>query len=118
MPNQYTGPLPLPQRFWSKVDMSGGLFACWPWMGAYNKSARFARGRPEQRPSFWVPGATMYAHRVALLLFEGRELWELQGMEACHLCEEWNRAEAFRCCNPAHLYWGTRAENDRDRYRR
>lgn len=110
------------QRFWSKVDRSGGLLACWEWQGAYNRPSetyrRKHRGGQSRRPVFKLTstadgwGLTVYAHRLSLSIHDGVPLYERQGLEACHTCDN------YRCCNPAHLYWGTPAANRADRYGR
>lgn len=81
------------QRFWAKVDTSGGAFACWPWTGATN--GRYG--------SFDHTGA----HRFALQLALGRPI--AAGMFACHRCDN------PPCCNPSHLFEGTHQDNVDDR---
>jgi hypothetical protein len=107
------------RRFWTKVDTSGGLFACWPWQGAYNRPGvnfkRKHQAGESRRPVFHLPGPTqsgikVYAHRFSLSLYDGVPVWERTGLEACHTCGN------FRCVNPAHLYWGTPEQNRKDRY--
>jgi hypothetical protein len=82
-------------RFWEKVDRSG---ECWVWTGR-----RTPRGYGEF--GLHKPGRSSRAHRVA---------WELthgpipDGMCICHACDN------PPCCNPAHLFLGTSADNTRD----
>lgn len=89
---------PPEERFWEKIDTSGGPDACWPWMGA-----RLQGGYGQ----FWVGNNRKeLAHRFSLALKLQRAL--LPNMEACHTCHN------PPCCNPKHLYEGTHAENVHD----
>jgi len=85
------------ERFWAKVDKSGGPDVCWPWLGA--KMTRTGYGQME------VDGRPVLTHRLAYELSTGvipEGLWVL------HSCD--NRP----CCNPAHLFLGTHTDNMRD----
>lgn len=80
-------------RFWSKVDQSGGPDACWLWTGAKRD---FGYGRVKINRRF------RRAHRVAWLASFGAIP---AGLCVCHACDN------PPCCNPAHLFLGTQAEN-------
>ncbi len=86
-------------RFWSKVDKSGGPDACWPWT-----AAQFHYGHG----AFSFETRTWKAHRFAMLL-EGHDI---EGTCCLHHCDN------PPCCNPKHLYLGTQKDNCQDRERR
>jgi len=85
----------LEERFWSKVDKSGG---CWLWRASRFLSTGYGR--------IHVNGRSCGAHRIA---------WELtfgtipEGLFVCHRCD--NKT----CCNPAHLFLGTADDNMQDK---
>lgn len=66
---------------------------CWEWRGAI---------APGGYGSFSFRAVKYRANRAALILTLGES-----NKDALHLCDN------PRCCNPAHLTWGTHAENMR-----
>lgn len=93
-PKEFRDPAPRKVRdFWAHVYKSDG---CWLWTGAVNR-----RGYGTWSES----GFKGLAHRVSLMMVETPADLSLF---ACHKCDN------PPCVNPAHLYWGTVRDNNRD----
>lgn len=97
---------PVAPRFWAKVDPAGPVHPvlgtpCWLWRGALAGSNR-RYGQVMWRAKYRTP---QRAHRIAWELTHGPISPDQQ---INHHCDN------PICCNPAHLYLGTQADNMRD----
>lgn len=86
--------------FWAKVDKRGPD-ECWPWIGYV---------RPSSGHGFTsYKSKCVHASRKAWILTHG---WPGVNLSVLHRCDN------CLCCNPAHMYLGTRADNMIDRWAR
>jgi len=92
---------PAVDRFWGCVDRSAGPGGCWPWTGKVDDGG-YGWFRHDARVD--------RAHRYSLVLHRGRPL----DSDECVL----HRCDNPPCCNPEHLWAGSRAENNQDRVKK
>lgn len=100
MPPRPMLPIELSQRdiarFWMKVRRGDG---CWPW------TAKVTSRAPVPRGHFTIDGRPFLASRVAWTIVNGPIP---DGLFVLHRCDD------GVCCNPAHLFLGTRSDNSLD----
>lgn len=95
----------LEQRFWSKVDRTGG---CWLWTSAASRDGYGVFGvyRARDRARLGLTTHNARAHRVAWTLAGGRPL--RAGELILHACD------TPLCVRPDHLRVGSARDNTRD----
>jgi hypothetical protein len=94
------------ERLWKKVNRAGPD-ECWEWQGAVDA---FGYGFLHGGPLYRTGAKWVKAHRIAWEVHHGRPIPD--GGIICHHCDN------PPCCNPAHLYLGTKKSNAEDRARR
>jgi HNH endonuclease len=82
------------ERILDKIDRTTGC--CWIWTGSPRKG---------EYGTITIDGKTRTVHRVMYEIFFGPID---EGMVICHECD------TPKCCNPVHLFEGTRKENNID----
>jgi hypothetical protein len=89
-------PINRPEDVWERVDVRGPD-ECWPWTAGRNHQG-YGRMRVFYR--------AIAAHRLAFMVSTGSDPGDLAVLHTC---------DNPPCCNPAHLFLGTLADNNRDR---
>lgn len=87
-------------RFWSRVEVRGSR-ECWPWTGTIRShGTRFQYGQIGFSHTYKL------THVFAYAVSRGDVP---PGICVCHNCDN------PICCNPSHLFLGTKSDNNKDR---
>lgn len=85
-----------PETIWKFIDKSGGDSACWPWTGCLNHKGYGV---------ITINWKSELVHRIALESVIGKLD---KGQCSLHRCDR------PVCCNPSHLFAGTKGDNNKD----
>lgn len=96
--NVHFGDPRLPQRFWDKVHPEPNS-GCWLWSGSV---------APRGYGQVHLGNRVVRCNRAIAALQFG----EIEGRDVCHRCDN------PYCCNPGHLWLGSRSDNMRDCFRK
>jgi hypothetical protein len=101
-PYRILNPSPFTEKeqvcFWEKVDI-GEPDECWEWKAGRDNKNLYGR--------FYYRGYQMSSHRFAMFLTQNKVL--PKGQCVLHSCDN------PPCCNPNHLFIGTKGDNNKDR---
>lgn len=96
-----------PKKVWQayiKQRTKAATNGCWIWQKAVTNSGYGVVGVQHDRKRLMT-----FAHRISYYCFNGPLG---QGLQVCHSCD--NKL----CCNPHHLWLGTRSDNVRDSHKK
>lgn len=94
------------RRFHEKINRNGPIPAHFPALGRCHIWT--AARKPEGYGKFGINGHTLAAHRIAYVFAHGRPLPD--DVDVLHRCDN------PPCVRPAHLFEGTRGDNNQDRH--
>ncbi len=95
-------------KFWSLVDRKGPN-DCWLWTGGIT---------PESYGCFCAQSRAFLAHRISYFLETKSDPFPSWCCHTCDVLYDVDDLTNRRCCNPSHLFLGTRKDNFADMIRK